>query len=107
MTNQLQGFNIKNKETVMNIYFSKLIKAGERQREFNFRQHAAGGGDIYNVDVPDDKGNRVVFSMVKAGEGHWKPDAPALPQWIHGVESDLSNAIEEHMKDTVPSKKRR
>jgi hypothetical protein len=83
----------------MSTYFSKVIKAGERQREFNFRQASRNDETRYSVDVPDDKGNRVMFSMFKNEEGQWKADAQSLPVWIHDAEPALDNAIEENRKN--------
>jgi hypothetical protein len=83
----------------MSTYFSKVIKAGERQREFNFRQLSAGADMKYHVDVPDDKGNRIVFHMYKDAEGQWKTSASVLPLWIHNAESILSEAIMEQLQE--------
>lgn len=82
----------------MNIYFSKIIKAGERLREFNFRQLSHDQNASYHVDVNDDKGNRIIFSMYKNAEGKWRTSAQKLPLWIHNAELILSDAIEENMK---------
>lgn len=82
----------------MNIYFSKVIKAGERQREFNFRKMPGEENSGYHVDVNDDKGNRVLFSMYKNVDGNWKTTAQKLPLWIHNSEDILGNAIEEELK---------
>ncbi|GAC1422511.1 MAG: hypothetical protein NVS9B7_10830 [Flavisolibacter sp.] len=89
----------------MSTYFSKVIKAGERQREFNFRQVSNGADARYSVDVPDDKGNRVVFSMYKNADGNWKTAAQLLPMWIHDAEVSLAEAIEENkINETVKKK---
>ena len=82
----------------MNIYFSKVIKAGERQREFNFRQLMNGDDGSYHVDVNDDKGNRIIFSMYRDANGKWKTSAQKLPLWIHNAELLLSEAIENFLK---------
>ena len=77
----------------MSIHFSKIIKAGDRNREFNFtRQHREG--NRYNVNVPDERGNRIFFFMQQDG-GAWKIAVDLLPQWILSVEEELSRAIEE------------
>ena len=89
----------------MSTYFSKVIKAGERQREFNFRQTSNNDASRYSIDVPDDKGNRVMFSMYKNSEGQWKTAAQLLPLWIHDAESILAEAIEENRKNEVARKK--
>jgi len=89
----------------MSTYFSKVIKAGERQREFNFRQTSNNDTSRYSVDVPDDKGNRVMFSMYKNSEGQWKTAAQLLPLWIHDAEATLADAIEENRKNEMARKK--
>ena len=89
----------------MSTYFSKVIKAGERQREFNFRQTSNNDETRYSVDVPDDKGNRVMFSMYKNAEGNWKTSAQLLPLWIHDAETSLAEAIEENRKNELTRKK--
>lgn len=83
----------------MSTYFSKLIKAGDRLREFNFRLASINDNNRYTVDVPDDKGNRVLFSMYRNADGEWKIAAQLMPMWIHNAEIDLANAIEENMKE--------
>lgn len=85
----------------MSTYFSKVIKAGERQREFNFRQASTADSNRYSVDVPDDKGNRLMFSMQKNEEGHWKTSAQSLPIWIRDAEAELDHAIEENRKSEM------
>jgi hypothetical protein len=89
----------------MSVYFSKVIKTGDRNREFNFRQVSAGADERYSVDVPDDKGNRVTFSMYKNAQGGWKTASQSLPLWIHNAETELGNAIDENKTDDAESKK--
>lgn len=83
----------------MSTYFSKLIKAGDRLREFNFRLASINDNSRYTVDVPDDKGNRIVFSVYRNADSEWKIAAQLMPMWIHNAEIDLANAIEENMKE--------
>jgi hypothetical protein len=90
----------------MSSYFSKVIKAGERQREFNFRQLSAGAEIKYHVDVPDDKGNRIIFQMYKDVEGKWKTSASVLPLWIHSAEDVLNDAITEQIQEEQLYKKK-
>jgi hypothetical protein len=89
----------------MSTYFSKVIKAGERQREFNFRQASANDESRYSVDVPDDRGNRVMFSMFRNSDGQWKTAQGSLPVWIHDAEAELDNAIEENRKAELTRKR--
>ncbi len=90
----------------MSTYFSKVIKAGERQREFNFRQLSSGADMKYHVDVPDDKGNRIIFQMYKDVEGRWKTSASILPLWIHNAEDILNDIIAEQIQEQQTVKKR-
>ena len=91
----------------MNIYFSKVIKAGEKQREFNFRQYKRLDENSYAIDVPDDKGQRIAFFMNKDVDGVWKTVGDEqLPVWIQGVEAELSEAILEHLITLTPGKRK-
>ncbi|MBA2745494.1 MAG: hypothetical protein H0U44_04635 [Flavisolibacter sp.] len=83
----------------MAIFFSKVIKAGERQREFNFRKLSQSNDLNFQVDVPDDKGNRVNFQMSRNEEGKWITSTPSLPVWIQHVEEILNEAIIEQTKE--------
>ncbi|RYF84928.1 MAG: hypothetical protein EON98_07915 [Chitinophagaceae bacterium] len=77
----------------MSIHFSKIIKAGDRNREFNFtRTHR--DGTRYNVNVPDERGNRIFFTMQQEN-GSWKIIMDLLPQWVLVAEEELQKAIEE------------
>ncbi len=89
----------------MSTYFSKVIKAGLRLREFNFRQTSNNDEAKYSVDVPDDKGNRIVFSMYKNEEGQWKTATQVLPLWISDAEAELANAIEENKTNDLVKRK--
>ena len=90
----------------MSSYFSKVIKAGERQREFNFRQRAAGTDIKYHVDVPDDKGNRIIFQMHRDTEGRWKTTDAVLPLWIHNAEDVLGSLISEQIREQEPVRRK-
>ena len=84
----------------MSIHFSKIIKAGDRNREFNFtRTHR--DGTRYNVNVPDERGNRIFFSMQHEGSG-WRIAMDLLPQWVLNSEEELSKAIEEESRADLP-----
>lgn len=82
----------------MSTYFSKVIKAGDKLREFNFRQTNLNDESRYTVDVPDDKGNRISFSIYKNADGEWKVAAQLMPMWVHNAELELASAIEENKK---------
>ena len=89
----------------MSTYFSKVLKAGERLREFNFKLASANDDTRYSVDVPDDKGNRIMFSMYKNADNEWKIAAQLMPLWVHESEEMLSEAIEANWESQVSRKK--
>ena len=89
----------------MSTYFSKVINAGERQREFNVRQVIKGMEPQYNVDVPDEKGNRLMFSMHKAEDGAWRTSIEQLPAWVQDAENALAAAIEENKQQQQKRKR--
>lgn len=90
----------------MNIYFSKVIKAGERQREFNFRQHTHTTSESYSIDVPDERGQRISFQMNKDADGIWKTTEQNLPTWIQDIATELNEAILENLLTLPVSKKK-
>lgn len=90
----------------MSTYFSKIIKAGDKLREFNFRQTNLNDDTRYSVDVPDDKGDRIMFTLYKNTDREWKTSAQLLPTWIQDVEQVLAKAIEENNEDQPVRKPR-
>jgi hypothetical protein len=80
----------------MKAHFTKLIKAGNKLREFNFRKLASAANNLYHVDLSDDRGNRIIFKVQK-DSGQWKLVDQALPQWIVEAETALHSAIEEEV----------
>jgi hypothetical protein len=85
-----------NLEVVKNIHFTKLIKAANRLREFNFRKVGGNSGGYFHVDVPDDRGNRLIFKMQKE-DGRWRIIDEYVPNWISPLEDQLSEEIEEEV----------
>ena len=75
-------------------HFTKLVKAGDRLREFNFRRLPSQLGDLFHVDVSDERGGRHIFKMHKEQEKHWKIDDENLPRWIYEAENKLSEVLE-------------
>jgi hypothetical protein len=90
----------------MSTYFSKVIKAGDKLREFNFRQTYLNDNSRYSIDVPDDKGHRIMFSIYKNADGEWKVAAQLMPIWVHNAELDLAKAIEENNEVKLIKKER-
>ena len=82
---------------MVNTHFTRLIKAKDRLREFNFRKLPAAGGNLFHVDVSDDRGNRLIFKMQKEGAAPWKILDDCLPNWVYESSDKLSNAIEDQI----------
>jgi hypothetical protein len=78
-----------------NMHFTRLIKAKDRLREFNFRKLPGTG--LFHVDVSDDRGNRLIFKMQKEGNSPWKILDDILPTWLYESEGKLNDAIEEQI----------
>jgi hypothetical protein len=76
-----------------NISFSRIIKLGDRLREFNFRK--IPGTNNYTVNVTDDKGQRILFTLRKNPEGSWMMEGVNLPLWLQFSERRLGGEIEE------------
>lgn len=80
-----------------NIHFTKLLKTADRLREFNFRLLPGNSNALFHVDVPDDRGNRIMFKMQKQDNNHWKIVEQPLPNWISENEKKLNDLIEEEV----------
>lgn len=74
-------------------HFTKLVKAGDRLREFNFRKLPSPIGNLFHVDVSDERGGRLIFKMHKEEENQWKIDEENLPGWIYDAQDKLAEAI--------------
>ena len=79
-----------------NIQFSRLIKAEGRLREFNFRKTGYNSEERFSVDTVDDRGNRIIFSMLREN-GTWRLGSTLLPKWITEYEGNLHEAIEDEI----------
>lgn len=77
-----------------NISFSRIIKLGDRLREFNFRK--IPGSDNYTVNVTDDRGQRVLFNLVRAEGKSWLVEGTNLPLWLQFSENVLGTAVDEN-----------
>ena len=84
---------------IRNIQFTKLLKADGCLREFNFRKSFTGGKIVFNVDVTDDRNNRIYFQMQKEN-ADWKIQQQELPAWIIINEMNFCEFIE---KEFSPS----
>lgn len=79
------------------VHFTRLIKAGGRLREFNFRKLRQAEEELFSVDTVDDRGNRIVFYMNKNGNAHWTINQQVLPAWITENEAKLTEQIEDEL----------
>ena len=82
---------------IKNIQFTKLMKAEGRMREFNFRKPNGREEALCTVDVSDDRGQRIIFSMRKEDSG-WRIITPSLPPWVMSQENKLSELIDEELQ---------
>ncbi len=80
-----------------NVQFTKLIKAGGRLREFNFRKSEGTAGAIFNVDVPDERDNRyyIVFKQIA---NEWALEKTNIPSWLMDTLPQIEIAIKESEK---------
>jgi hypothetical protein len=83
-----------------NLHFTRLIKAKDKLREFNFRRLPSSGGTLFHVDVSDDRGNRLIFKIQKESAGSWKILDDILPTWIYETEDKIADAIEDQITTT-------
>jgi hypothetical protein len=81
-----------------NIQFTKLIKAEGRLREFNFRKVNGLLEELFTVDVSDDRGNRIMFKMIKEGNEWLIVTDPTVPDWINENRARYNEAIEEELR---------
>ncbi len=85
---------------IKNIQFTKLVKANGRLKEFNFRKLKGAEEELFTVDVSDERGNRIIFSMAKE-DNQWKLVEKDLPSWVIENESKFNELIEEELRNTV------
>ena len=75
------------------IFFTKVIKLGDRLREFNFRK-LPNTDNNYHVDVTDDRGVRFMFKMYPDAQQSWHISNSEIPQWISHANNILGQLIE-------------
>ena len=93
------AFNIVNPFTepnklLMNIAFSRILKVSQKNIEFNFRKLPAENPS-FHVDLTDEKGKRIMFTLDKTGDGIWRSRGTNLPLWLIAIEQMLGKVIEE------------
>ncbi len=53
---------------------------------------------LLHVDVPDDRGNRIVFKMQREENNQWRILEEGLPTWVSANETLLNEAISEEVR---------
>jgi hypothetical protein len=76
------------------ITFTRVIKAGGRLREFNFRKFKKEDEELFTVDTVDNRGDRILFRMQRSDNNHWSITQTKPPTWIEENENLLDEAIE-------------
>ncbi len=80
------------------VHFTRLIKAGGRLREFNFRKLKQQEEELFSVDTVDDRGNRILFYMRKDTNSTWNITPQPLPTWITENEEKLREQIVDELQ---------
>lgn len=80
------------------IHFSRLVKIGDRLREFNFKKNNLAGEYVFDVDTANDRGNRIFFRMEKNGETWSLHSELTLPEWAEAHLDQLVMELEEGVK---------
>ena len=81
------------------VHFTRLIKAGGRLREFNFRKLRDAEPGTFTIDTVDDRGNRLLFRIQKSSNNQWNlVPQQVLPRWIPESEPKLHEAIEDELQ---------
>ncbi len=75
-----------------NIQFTKLIKAGGRLREFNFRKSNSVSGQIFTVDVADHHDIRHYLIFRQDGN-NWSLESKDVALWIEEVMPQIKDAV--------------
>ena len=76
-----------------NIQFTKLLKAGGRLHEFNFRRSEGASGPLFTVDVADQHGGRhyIIFHYT---DKNWVLKTKDIPAWIEEVVPQIQQLID-------------
>lgn len=83
------------------VQFSLLIKTGNRLREFNFRKLNKDENGIFSVNVCDERGNRIFFTMEKLND-HWEIISQSTPPiWLDQDHEGLELALEQELQQWI------
>ncbi len=80
------------------VQFTRLVKADERLREFNFKKLKGPEEEVFSVNVCNERGDRLFFNMEKR-EGSWAIQPCDLPKWILQNEKKLNEVLEDELKN--------
>jgi hypothetical protein len=83
-------------EFVRMVQFTRLVKADGRLREFNFRKIKSPAEELFDVNVCNDRGDRIIFGMQKKDDS-WRIIPGQLPQWILQNENSLDKGIKDEL----------
>ena len=83
-----------------NIAFTKILKAGGRPREFNFRRKKIADHYEYDIDTSDDRGDRHYLSCYKEDD-NWHVREKLLPHWIIEILPQLPEILEASEKENA------
>jgi hypothetical protein len=78
--------------------FTRLIKVNGLLKEFNFTKANRDNTGSFSVDTIDDRGNRIIFSMIKTEKGWELEPESFLPGWISAIEPQLNKQIEDEFQ---------
>jgi hypothetical protein len=78
------------------VQFSLLVKAGNSIKEFNFKKLKNQSEELLDVNVCDERGERIFFNMKKR-ETNWKIVSNHIPSWVSQNEINLRNAVEREL----------
>jgi hypothetical protein len=78
-----------------NIQFTRLIKAGGRLREFNFRKSQGLKDAMFTVDVASETGERhyIIFRLLNQ---QWVLENKELVPWVEEILPQIENEIQEY-----------
>jgi len=87
--------NRKDMTQPKNIQFTRLIKAGGRLREFNFRKSQGLNNALFSIDVVSDNSDRhyLLYSLVN---GTWILETKRVIPWIEEVLPQVEEAIRDY-----------
>jgi hypothetical protein len=79
------------------LQFSLVVKAGDRLREFNFNKKHGESEPFVDVNVCNERGDRIFFRMEKK-DAEWTILTQQLPPWLTQSEKNISKAVEEELQ---------